>query len=1767
MPAAVTHVFFVSSMRGRVVASLAQLSSATSGVDAAVLRAAFQLSGARPHQLLDELLEDASPVVEAAIQSARSRGGVLRPEPVHVGAALTCVTAGAVLLKSAAESGLSQEELQPLTQRFAVALCLPLLQHRPTESSQARAVAAALASAVADTGAWSLCAQLLAECVASWRLPESYRHGVAASSTELSQSTSADEMDAAHRAALTPGTACVLASAILEELHARGPWPVTHDVLLPSAAEMLHAALTALGRDSSSAALDAALVRDVIPVAVQLCLAHSQGAPHDAVRHAATSLLLSTSGLAAHRAAMALLVHFADTPVVSELPQADNGDGSTNGPFWAALRYCLWRPDDTRLRKQALHVLRCSLGPARCAAGGWSHLCTVLDLIEDYSMHLVTPAFQRLRLLHPAAHAAGEGHDDRGTGASPPADVPLEWVAVLWCKAVHHDNPTFRRQALAALAESDWSGGFARMLPESALFGPLLQAVNDPTNHRDGDDPAVAAAGVAAAAAARVRSAGLHHAERACEARRVLTAVCDVDGPTRPGLAAMIHVARAACEACVPGGDASASLDTTSLAGEPTTHADLALELLRRLAVLSCEQWGSGYRATRAQELLCAAAAIAPAGAISVAAAGRFLDALSRSGGLVGSGAAHAELLGTAQYWLAGAPARASWLAQGLDDHIAAYIRGGSDHDAAHSGDPTVEEMCGWATLSRQAAMLWSLLPDEITKQRLVRRVQADASGVYTRAHAPRGWTLRVLLLLDAVARAARSPSDDACMRAVTAGCVAECAALARASVVNSLCAPVSPDAPLGASTGDAASRRAERCNSSIGGPPSVLSPARVAAGYQACAALSALSACSRWRPSRDDETTYNALADAWRLCDADLWRLLQGIVAQAMNDSILGEEDDHAAMEMLDTAAACIAMAVDALATAAPDDQTTPPGRAKLECALFDFVARIATAYSARRTAGGTPAFLCGPQAAASGGVSTCVGARMRAVSSAACLPGACASATRAHADALGGAIAACAVAARGDSVDVFRAVRTLLPIVIASAPHDDGFLVRAAADAAARAAGDESLTTLNLHVNEDEPWGPMDEAAMREPLAPLACALCRCVWMGLNDEPNRPVIVLAECLAAVLHPALFAVEPLHAPRTGPLRAFVRNLLTVSEQSGRLMRVAAAALWASWLQFPHLVPAARYDRDMARINLFSVADHDADYSEDLLDPNAAAALRAVPGGVDAAGHGALAGEALAVRVTGVCAAHELARRGDEDGHADARGAARALMVRLLTDVVSDPELSAEVYRKNSVTHRRKVRAWQMLAALAPALPTDGSCDAHDVELLQLLERAFVSTLDKLNLPTVKQYEEAFFTAVMLRATRLLHSHVVPALDVRQAAARPYTLASLVLIAHAYLRHEREVSAQRAALPAVLAAVTPWACTHNHSLRTFAQTVLFELFDAFPAEHPVWLPPAGCAAAGAFDGTAGAVLESLRTFFVENDDCVKTRLATGRVGSMHPSVACTPAVIFGRGPDCPYQVDARFEGAPAPLVERISAFLDGLRADTRKARVATEGTLLLQAHQQTGQHVVASSAGGGTDALQKKVDPTTASMVDAALGGGEDALDGGRVCRGVALPRRQELVLCASLVEKPTNLGGLARTAEVFLLQRLVIGDLAVVQNPIFKGMAVTAERHVPITAVPGQALPNFLAAKRAEGYSLVGLEQTTGSVPLGAFEFPKRCVLLLGSEGLGIPAQLLPLLDVCVEIPQPGKQVRSLNVHVSASLAIYSYTCQWHHARSSMAR
>lgn len=94
----------------------------------------------------------------------------------------------------------------------------------------------------------------------------------------------------------------------------------------------------------------------------------------------------------------------------------------------------------------------------------------------------------------------------------------------------------------------------------------------------------------------------------------------------------------------------------------------------------------------------------------------------------------------------------------------------------------------------------------------------------------------------------------------------------------------------------------------------------------------------------------------------------------------------------------------------------------------------------------------------------------------------------------------------------------------------------------------------------------------------------------------------------------------------------------------------------------------------------------------------------------------------------------------------------------------------------------------------------------------------------------------------------------------------------------------------------------------------------------------------------------------------------------------------------------------------------------------------------------------------------------------------------------------------------------------------------------------------------PSHLIPPLLTSK--ENYTLPDASlpcacvQTSTSEALQCVRLPKRVVLLLGAEKEGIPVDLLQDVDLCVEIPQLGI-TRSLNVHVSGALLLWEYTRQ----------
>lgn len=99
----------------------------------------------------------------------------------------------------------------------------------------------------------------------------------------------------------------------------------------------------------------------------------------------------------------------------------------------------------------------------------------------------------------------------------------------------------------------------------------------------------------------------------------------------------------------------------------------------------------------------------------------------------------------------------------------------------------------------------------------------------------------------------------------------------------------------------------------------------------------------------------------------------------------------------------------------------------------------------------------------------------------------------------------------------------------------------------------------------------------------------------------------------------------------------------------------------------------------------------------------------------------------------------------------------------------------------------------------------------------------------------------------------------------------------------------------------------------------------------------------------------------------------------------------------------------------------------------------------------------------------------------------------------------------ASLISRAANLGGLARTCEVFSTENYVVESLKLLENSEFKALSKTAEKWMKISEIKNWQLYEYLLGMKLLGYSIVGAEQSGNSVSLLDAVIPEKCVLLLG--------------------------------------------------------
>ena len=149
------------------------------------------------------------------------------------------------------------------------------------------------------------------------------------------------------------------------------------------------------------------------------------------------------------------------------------------------------------------------------------------------------------------------------------------------------------------------------------------------------------------------------------------------------------------------------------------------------------------------------------------------------------------------------------------------------------------------------------------------------------------------------------------------------------------------------------------------------------------------------------------------------------------------------------------------------------------------------------------------------------------------------------------------------------------------------------------------------------------------------------------------------------------------------------------------------------------------------------------------------------------------------------------------------------------------------------------------------------------------------------------------------------------------------------------------------------------------------------------------------------------------------------------------------------------------------------------------------------------------------------------------------------------LVRHREIIIACAPLKSNANASAIARAAGCAGASKLILCGNAKLHEHIARESA--SSLHIQIH----RSLEPVLRVLKDDGYHIVGLEQTSKSISLYNFAFPRRVVLVIGNEARGVSAEALALCHSLVEIPVYGMP-HSHNAAVAAAIAMYEYCRQY---------
>eukprot|EP01133_Synstelium_polycarpum_P007349 gene7349-8562_t len=480
-----------------------------------------------------------------------------------------------------------------------------------------------------------------------------------------------------------------------------------------------------------------------------------------------------------------------------------------------------------------------------------------------------------------------------------------------------------------------------------------------------------------------------------------------------------------------------------------------------------------------------------------------------------------------------------------------------------------------------------------------------------------------------------------------------------------------------------------------------------------------------------------------------------------------------------------------------------------------------------------------------------------------------------------------------------------------------------------------------------------------------------------------------------------------------------------------------------------------------------------------------------------------------------------------DSGREETRLFVRKLMMAML-HLNESGELSIREYSQKSKSNRMKCKLWRTLCAL-----THDTGAMSSSEHLKEVSETMWRILEIKNHANVRYLIQLFIVNILVRTgdPELVVGALVGKLEIVNYDYQ--VSASIIIIAASYLHHilnthfsDPEITpASRPLVPLVISlfkSIIPWSTDFHHAVRTSTQLAIHAIISQN-------------------NNTLLRKLREKQTLFIASDDPLKQSLADNVLTSQR-----------GSGMDAEDDEENATNGDD----DEDDVLGQGLALDhaiipMSLLEVSKRVIKDFQSSFTANQRDAVSTTDKAIDDIdfQKRIVPwETLAMLEDVAAEVESSDPKSRP--------RQDMIVVGTFIENTPNIAGLIRTAEIFNMAEVAIPNIKLLVDPQFQRVSVAAEKWVPITEVTRMNLLAYLVAKKEAGYSILGVEQTSASKCLSTFVFPQKCLLLLGQEQNGIPAEFLDIVDYCIEIPQLGV-TRSLNVHVSASIVIWEYSQQ----------